>query len=86
VLVVSQRERQRQMGGQGRWDGITHRVLGEFEAGFEGDLDTLAERMNVCRDRVAKAMNRLITRGLVVSNHRRPASYVLSSKGGVVNE
>lgn len=86
VLVVSKIERQRQTGGMGCWDGITRRVLGEFEKGFEGGLDELACAMEVCRDRVAKAVCRLITRGLVLSNHRRPASYVLSSKGGFANE
>ena len=73
-------------GRWGRWDGITERVREEMAKGGQWSLDGLSETMKVCRERVAKAVNRLITRGLVLSNKKRPATYVLSSRGGFSDE
>lgn len=61
--------------GKSLWDGITRRVLEAFELGFTGTIDDLTAEMGLDRERLVRAVGRLKTRGLVVSDHCRPASY-----------
>ena len=79
VATLTPGERYDNRVGKSLWDGITQRVLEVFERGFTGTLDDLAGETGLDRERLVRAVGRLKTRRLVVSDHCRPASYCYNS-------
>ena len=73
VVMASPRERYDQ-----HHDGITARVQEQMELGFTGGVEELAGILKEESGRVMRAMNRLKSRGVVLSDNCRPASYRLN--------